>query len=100
MGVSRSQAVYSETATLSNVAAAATSAQLLAANPDREGAVFFNDADKALYLKFGTTASATSFTIKIAAGGNFTLPAPIYTGRIDGIWETDPTGAVRITELT
>jgi hypothetical protein len=87
------------TATLSNVAAAAISTSLLAAGAYRKGVLVFNDADEALLLKYGATASATSYTVKIAAGGYWEMPWPVFTGALDGIWENAPTGAARITEL-
>lgn len=87
-------------ATLSNVASSASAVTILAANTSRRGAMVFNDADKALYLKFGASASTTSFTVKIAAGGYYELPSPAYQGAMSGIWEADPTGSARVTELT
>lgn len=85
-------------ATVTSVNDSATSVQLLAANAARKTATFFNDSTSLLYLKFGTTASTTDYTVKIAAGGYFELPLGAYTGRIDGIWSADSSGAVRITE--
>lgn len=87
-------------ATLSNVAASASSVTLKAANSARNGLIVFNDADVALYLKYGATASASSFTVKIAAGGYWEMPEPIYAGVVDGIWASSPTGSARVTELT
>jgi hypothetical protein len=89
----------SATATLTNVAASATSVQLLASTAGRKQATFFNDSAAVLYLKFGTTASATSFTVRLTSNAYYELPATCYTGRIDGIWAS-ATGTVRITELT
>jgi hypothetical protein len=88
----------SASAVLANVNDSAASVQLLAANAARRGALFFNDSAEVLYLKFGTTASATDFTLKLMAGQSWSLPAPLYTGRIDGIWDADSAGACRITE--
>lgn len=88
------------TATLTNVTSSAASLQLLTSTAGRKGAYFYNDTDKKCYLKLGTTASATSFTVLIAPAGFYELPIPCYTGRIDGIWEAGPTGDIRITELT
>jgi hypothetical protein len=83
-----------------SVSNSVTSVQLLAANPARVGATFYNDDTAAyVYLKLGTTASTSSFAIKIAPGGYYELPRPVYTGRIDGI-ATAATGAMRITELS
>lgn len=89
----------SQTARVTNVAASGSNQTLLAENhPGRIGAAVFNDADQPLYLKYGATASAASFTVKIGAGGHWEMPTPIYTGRIDGLWAGPPTGAARVTE--
>lgn len=88
------------TATLSNPSASATSATVLAANASREGAIFVNDADKICYLKYGATASPTSYTRKLMPGESYELPRAAYTGKIDGIWDTGPTGKLYVTELT
>lgn len=87
------------TATLSNVNDTASSTSLVASNSSRKGLIVYNDSTSTLYLKYGTTASATSFTVKIGAAGYWEMPAPIYTGAVDGIWSADSTGAARITEL-
>src|SRR5438552_3339938 len=50
------------TATLTNVASSASSVQLIAANTGRVGLVIFNDSTQRVLVKFGITASATSFT--------------------------------------
>lgn len=86
-------------ASIASVDASATSVTLKAANANRCGLNIYNDSDKALYVKYGATASAGSFTVKILAGGYFEMPEPIYTGTVDGIWAADPTGAARVTEL-
>lgn len=88
-----------DTATTTNVASSASSVTLLAANTSRRGATIFNDSTAVLYVKFGTTASTSSFTYKVAAGGTLELPVPIYRGRIDGIWSA-ANGNARITEMT
>ena len=81
------------------VAGSATSVTLLASNGSRKGAIFVNDSTAILYVKFGTTASTTSYTYKLAAGDTLEIPTrPVYTGRIDGIWAS-ATGAAAITEL-
>lgn len=87
-----------DTPTQSSVAGSASSASLLAANTSRLGATIFNDSVSPLYLKLGTTASTSSFTVKINPGGYYEVPFG-YSGAIDGIWDT-ATGNARITELT
>jgi hypothetical protein len=90
----------SNAATLSNVASSATNVTLLAANTNRKGAIIFNDSTANLFLKFGATASTSSFTAKLAAGASFTIGADIlYAGIIEGIWDA-ANGNARITELT
>lgn len=91
-------ATKSSTATLSNVASSATSVTLLSANSNRLGATVYNDSTQILYLKFGTTASTSSYTVKMVADAYYEIPFN-YTGRIDGIWAS-ANGSARITELT
>lgn len=91
----------SSTAAVTSVNDTNVSTTLLASNSSRKGAVIFNDSSAVLYVKFGTTASSSDFSYKVnpfqtlEIGANF-----LYTGRIDGIWASDSTGAARITELT
>lgn len=93
-------------ASVSRVAASASSVTLLASNTSRRSASFCNNSTAAvLYLKLGTTASITggaeSFTVKIAAGGFFKLDINEYSGRVDGIWDSAEVGAeCLITEIT
>jgi hypothetical protein len=84
------------TATEANVASSATSVQLFAAASDDNMRTIFNDSSAVLYVKFGTTASTSSFTTQIAAGGYYELPQPLYTGRVDGIWAS-ANGSARLS---
>jgi hypothetical protein len=83
---------------LSNVTSAATNGTLLAANADRIGVLVQNDSTATLYLKYGETASATSYSVRMEPGSYWEMPQPIYKGIIDGIWSA-ANGAARITEL-
>lgn len=85
--------------TLSNVASSASNVTLLASNSGRKGAVFFNDSTQSCFVKFGTTASATSYTYQVFPSQTLELPVPIYQGQIDGIWAS-ANGAMRVTETT
>lgn len=90
------------TGTLSNVASSATSVTVLAANAERIGATITNDSSALLYLKFGATASTTSYTVVLAGAASapfsyYEVPAG-YTGIIDGIWAS-ATGNARVTEI-
>lgn len=83
---------------VSSVAGSASSVSLLASNANRLGATIYNDSSAALYVKLGTTASTSSFTVKLAQDDYYEVPGN-YTGAIDGIWAS-ATGNARITELT
>jgi hypothetical protein len=86
--------------TVTSVAGSATTVSLLALNTSRAGASFFNESTAILYLKFGATASVTSYTVQIPPSGFYEIPSTRpYTGAIDGIWSA-ANGNVRITELT
>jgi hypothetical protein len=81
-----------------SVASAATSTVLIAANASRKGAALFNESTSALYLKLGSSASVTSYTVQVVANGYYEVPFG-YTGVITGIWAT-ANGNARITELS
>lgn len=95
LGVKEARA---STAVVTSVNDQATSTTLLAANAARLGCRIVNDSTSVLYAKFGVTATTTDYSHKLLAGE--TLFENEYTGRIDGIWSADASGAARITELT
>lgn len=80
----------------------ATSVTLLEANEARRGLHLYNTDANAVYVKFGATATATSFTVKIPADGYWEMPVgfnlPAYTGKIDAIWVAAGSGKMIITE--
>lgn len=84
------------TSTLTNVSTSTTNATLLSSNTARVGAQIYNDATQILYVKFGVTASSTSFTAPLAASTYYEVPAG-YTGQIDGVLASG-TGTARVTE--
>ena len=87
-------------ATLSTVASLATSQTVLAANTSRRGVLMVNTDANALRIKYGATASASSFSVIISSGAYWEMPKPIYVGIIDGLWDADGSGSVFVTELT
>ena len=87
------------TATLANVSGSASSVTLRAASTSRKGLIIFNDSSAILYVKFGATASTTSFTYRLTPYSTFEMRSPIYQGIVDGIWAS-ATGDARVTELT
>jgi hypothetical protein len=91
--------MVSTTAVVTSVTSSATNTTLLASNPNRKGAVFYNDSTQTCYLKLGTSASNTSFTILMQTGSTFIIDTPpLYTGGVDGIWSS-ANGFMRVTEL-
>lgn len=87
------------TATLTNVAASATNVTLLAANASRKRLIIANDGAAILYIKFGSTASSTSWTVKLYPNETYESPPFwVYSGQIDGIWSS-VLGTARITEM-
>lgn len=84
------------TATLANVSGSATSVTLQASNGARRSVIIVNDSSATLYVKYGSSASTTSYTFQLQAGE--TLREDIYTGIVTGIWAS-ATGDARVTEL-
>lgn len=85
-------------ATCSNVSGTASSTAILSESKGRKGWSVFNDSSAILYLKFGTTASATSYTVKLEPGDFYESPEYYANGRVDGIWSS-ATGTARVTEI-
>ena len=92
--------ITATTATLSNVTSAATSTSILSSNTSRRGFFIVNDANRPMYLKLGTTASVTSYTVMLVPAAFWEMPLPTYTGAITAIWDSSPTGSARVTELS
>lgn len=90
--------VKGTSAACTNVVAAAADTQLLAANANRVGATIFNDSTAILYLKFGTGASTTSYTVQIGKNTYYEVPFD-YQGAINGYWSS-AAGTARVTEVT
>ena len=68
----------------------------MAANPARIGVVLFT-VSQPVYVKFGTTASTTSFTYKIVSNNSTLEINTGYTGRIDIMSQAGQT--VTVTEF-
>lgn len=86
-----------DNATVTRVASSATSVTLKALNSGRRTLAIYNESTAVLYVKFGTTASATDYTVQLASGGYYESPQPCFRGRVDGIWSA-ANGAAQVTE--
>lgn len=89
-----------DAAAISSVNSTDSSTTLIAAEANRIGLTVYNTDTGPLYLKYGATATTSSFTVKIPADGYWEMPNPVYRGIIDGIWTTSGAGAAVITQLT
>jgi hypothetical protein len=93
--------VQCATSSVTSVSASNTSVTLLATNSNRKMAIIFNESVSVLFLKFGTVATTSSYTVKIQPGGYYEFPENVYTGECDGVWQNnDANGYARITELS
>ena len=85
------------------VASSATSVPLFAAAtaPGTNGRTIVNESTQRLYVKFGATASATSYTVALEGAAEapyayYEFPQPVYCGEVDGIWAS-ANGYARLT---
>jgi len=88
-------ATNSATSTVASISNAAV--QLLAANGNRVEAVVFNDSTANLYLKLGTGATQSDFTLILKP--QEALVVDKYSGDIYGIWSAT-NGNARLTETS
>jgi hypothetical protein len=87
----------SQAATVASVASSATSVALFSASGSAKSRAIYNDSTQVLYVKFGTTASSSSYTVQLSAGAYYEFPQPLYAGAVDGIWAS-ANGNARTTE--
>lgn len=90
--------VGSDTATVTQVASSASSVTLQAANTNRLALYVYNDSTQILYLKYGATASTSSYTVQIPSQGFYEVPGRVFTGLIAGIW-AGANGNAYVTEV-
>lgn len=85
---------------VTTTASSASSAQILAANTGRRALILSNSDANAFYGRFGSTSASTSaFSFIIASNATLQIaPAPVEA--LQGIWSSDGTGYIGVTELT
>jgi hypothetical protein len=86
--------------TTTSITSSTSVVTLMVSNALRKGLTVFNNADQPMYIKHGSGAATTSFKVKVAAGGLYVMPVPLYTGIVTGIWTGSPTGAAMVCENT
>lgn len=87
-------------AEVTSVTRSDTAVQALAENPNRMGAIFYNDTSATCAIKFGSNVSASDLTRKLAAGATWELPQPVYTGLITVGWAASGSDKLFVTELS
>lgn len=90
--------VTAGTGTASTASVTNTNTTVLASNSSRLGATIYNEGTVPCFVKLGSTASATTYTVKMVVDGYYEVPAG-YTGIITGITASG-TATMRVTELT
>lgn len=85
-----------QAATVARVATSTSVATLLAAVGRRSVVLISNESGANLFVKLGTAASTTDYSVKIAAGGYWEMPATSYGGAITGILDAG-TGNAQVT---
>ena len=75
----------STSATVTPVSSSTTVVTLQAANGNRRGLTVYNDSTKILFLKLGSAASSTDFSVKMSSQAYFEIPSQ-YIGIVTGIW--------------
>lgn len=79
------------------------STTLIAANTSRKELLIYNASTATLYVKLGTTASTSDYTVALVSEttpGTGGFLRTTHQGRVDGIWSADASGAAKITELS
>jgi len=94
--------VRPSTLTRASLTQSSTSVTAQASNIARLGWSCYNHPTEGaqLYLKFGATASTTDFDLRLPAFSLYEMPQPIFTGRIDAIWDSTGVGYARTVEFT
>lgn len=86
-----------DTGTVTTASVTNSNTTVLASNNQRLGATIYNEGTVPCFVKLGSTASATSYTIRIIVDAYYEVPFG-YTGIITGITASG-TATLRVTEL-
>lgn len=81
------------------IASSASVVTLQAANANRRLLQVYNESTAILYLKNGSAATLTDYTVQLAPGAYYESPQPVYLGIVTGIWAA-ANGAAQVTETT
>lgn len=87
------------TSVVTRVPSSTSNQILVAANSARLGLLFYNDSNAEQYIKLGTVATLTDFTVRLTPRMFYEVSSPIYLGQIDVIGSST-NGAIQVTELS
>lgn len=90
---------FSDTATVTSVSVSTVVVTLLSSNANRKGFIIYNNGTTQVFIKFGTGATTSSFTLVLNGSGFYESSKPIYRGAITAIRNAG-TANVLVTELT
>jgi len=91
--------VRPSTSIITSVAVSTSNVVLLANNSLRLGATLFNDSSSLVYVKLGSVATTSSYTIKLFPQSYFEIPFG-YTNVVSGFWTTAVSGNMFVDELS
>lgn len=86
-------------AVVSVIASTIGTVVLAPAQTKRVSLSIYNASANPLYMKHGSGAKSTDFTLMMVSSGFYEVPRPIYNGQITGVWGTAD-GSVYVTETT
>lgn len=92
--------IGTSTTAITSANASTTNYTILPTNPNRRGALFFKEGTNTCYLKFGATATTSSYSIRLGSDDYYELPT-LYTGQVDIVFNTTASNnTLRVTEFT
>ena len=86
-------------AVVTSIASTIGTVVLAAAQSRRVSLSIYNNSTNPLFMKMGSGAKTTDFTLMMVGSGYYEIPQPIYNGQLTGVWAT-ANGTVLITETT
>lgn len=84
---------------VTSVAQATSNTVILSSNATRVFASIYNNSGQKMFIKLGTTASNSSYSIQLMPNSYWEVPND-WTGEIDAVWSGAGGGNALVTELT
>jgi hypothetical protein len=88
-----------DTSTVSSVAGSTSTTTILASNTSRLGFTVYNASTKSMYLKLGSAASTSSYSVLLVKDAYWEDPFG-YTGIVTAVWDSGVSGNALVTEMT